>query len=73
MIIRSKHFQYPIKKQHKQEKILKELGLTDAFELSHDPFITSSPCHCFVCEEKLTIPAIMWNGFEPWNRAACIQ
>jgi hypothetical protein len=84
MIIRPEHFQFRIEAQHQQEQVLEELGMSDlreslAPEESFQPFVTSSPCYCFVCNEKLTIPAIMWKGFAPqegagdelWLHPAC--
>ncbi len=68
MIVRPEHFEFDRSKAREIEQIANEPALSEsdrdlirgAGEVR--PFLTETASHCFYCGEKLTIPAIMWNG-----------
>jgi hypothetical protein len=39
-----------------------------------DPVFLRVPDKCFLCGEKLTLPAVMWNGCDSqlWLHAKCV-
>jgi hypothetical protein len=79
MIVRPKHFKFRIEAQHEHERILDEIGMPPEFkealipEDSFAPFFVTAPDYCFYCGEKLTIPAVMWNGRHPTDKDALAE
>lgn len=68
MIVRSDHFEFDRSKARETERLANDPALTanerdvirDAGEVQ--PFFTEAASHCFYCGQKVTIPAVMWNG-----------
>jgi hypothetical protein len=87
MIIRSNHFEFDREKSREIADLADDETLnTEQRDLIRtagevQPFITEPASHCFYCGEKLTIPAIMWNGrsrdgkdaLEIWLHPKCAE
>ena len=75
MIIKSEHFDFRVQASREQQRVLGEVGLSsDASEeiaaAAGLPLIGKAPDFCFYCGERLTIPAVMWQGRHPTRRDA---
>jgi len=68
MIVRSEHFGFDrdkardIKRLAHDQTLCQEQRDLIAQGGLDQPFFTEPASHCFYCGEKLTIPAVMWNG-----------
>ena len=68
MIVRSKHFEFDLERSRETEHLAADETLSkdqrERVRAAGDdqPFLADAASHCFYCGEKLTIPAIMWNG-----------
>lgn len=87
MIVRSKHFEFDREKSCERRQLAGDQTLSEEqrdliSEAGIDqPFFTEPATHCFYCGEKLTIPAVMWNGhdkhaanpLEVWLHPKCAE
>lgn len=68
MIVRSEHFRFDRDKARETERLAHDQMLSQEQRdlisqgRSEQPFFSEPASHCFYCGEKLTIPAVMWNG-----------
>ncbi len=68
MIVRSQHFEFDRDGSREVARLATDQTLSEEQrELINEagadqPFFTQPSSHCFYCGEKLTIPAVMWNG-----------
>ncbi len=70
MIVRPKHFEFDREKSRELAELADDQTLSkeqrDLIPKSDmdQPFFTEPATHCFYCGEKLTIPAVAWNGHD---------
>ncbi len=68
MIVRPEHFEFDRDKSRELTELARDRKLSgEQRDLVNDatndqPFFSEAASHCFYCGEKLTIPAVMWNG-----------
>ena len=82
MIVLPKHFSYRTDHVKAWEKAMDQVESEDGLDmsefrtlLSDTPFFQKCPETCFYCGNKLTIPAVMWQGDrgdQIWLHPACV-
>lgn len=78
MLALQKHFEYNLQSKADRERDCREMGMSEEEVASFsqgcdEPFFTTAPEHCFFCGEKLTIPAVVWQGRDSqiWLHPPC--